>query len=100
MKISWKNNSHKFTDPEYAKYSKQAYKTQFFLTLIFLVALGIGEIIFDDNQRLSGSNAFMFVATTIFLLLSGFCLGAASAVESADKYQAKKDKKNNEIPTV
>ncbi len=99
--MKWlKGNQYKFSDPEYAKYFRQAYKYQSWVTIIFGLAVLILILIEPDNHKFSGYDSIFFIITAIFMLLSGYCIGAANAVESADKYQAKKDKKNDEIPTL
>ena len=99
--MKWlKGNQYKFTDPEYKKYFKQAYKMQTWVAIIFGVGFVVLGLIRPENEHLSGNSSAFFIVTAIFMLLSGYLLGAANAVESADKYQAKKDKKNDEIPTL
>jgi uncharacterized membrane protein len=71
----------------------------FLAASICMVIVGLTLPLFIGDPDYTGNQQVWVVATGIFVLIAGYALGCADTAEKADRYQDKKDKKN-EIPTV
>lgn len=90
---------YKIIDPEYRKYWKQAMLTFIGTVIVMVIIYSILSVFLGDTD-FSAKQKIWIMFGWVFMVAAGYCIGGANAIESADKYQAKKDKKNDEIPTV
>ena len=95
--MKWpKGKQYKFTDPEYKKFWKQA-MVAFLVSNIGMVIIGLIFQSIVGDADYTGKQQVWVIFIGVFLLISGYTLGCANTAELADKYQAKKDKKNEGI---
>jgi len=86
-----KKNQYQFRDREYRKFYNQAMLCFYIFAIVGALIMGIWSLVQPDA---TSSIPFTIVMIT-WVFLIAYCMGAASTIESADRYLKKQAEKQD-----